>query len=115
MKGIAYKKTDAERMSLHHKFGMSRCYCNQPSVNTGENEVSTGSIEKQRLKIILFSDTCAITYEAKQKVVRNVVDTLYDILEIDSEDKVKLSVAADSDLGTIFSITVPVRSFKPEL
>jgi hypothetical protein len=53
--------------------------------------------------------SCAVIFEAKQKVLSNVVDTLSDILEIDSEDKVQLSVSADSDLGTIYSITVPVR------
>jgi len=57
---------------------------------------------------------CAVIFEAKQKVLSNVVDTLSDILEIDSEDKVQLSVSADSDLGTIYSITVPVRRLKPE-
>ncbi|KAG6735603.1 hypothetical protein POTOM_061753 [Populus tomentosa] len=31
---------------------------------------------------------------------------LSDILEIDSKDKVQLSVSADSDLGTIYSITM---------
>lgn len=56
----------------------------------------------------------AVIFEAKQKVLSNVVDTLSDILEIDSEDKVQLSVSADSDLGTIYSITVPVRRLKPE-
>ncbi|KAL9343635.1 hypothetical protein Peur_064066 [Populus x canadensis] len=58
--------------------------------------------------------SCAVIFEAKQKVLSNVVDTLSDILEIDSEDKVQLSVSADSDLGTIYSITVPVRRLKPE-
>jgi len=58
--------------------------------------------------------SCAVIFEAKQKVLSNVVDTLPDILEIDSEDKVQLSVSADSDLGTIYSITVPVRRLKPE-
>jgi hypothetical protein len=41
------------------------------------------------------------------------MNTLSDFVEIDSQDKVQLSVSTDSDLGTIYSITVPVRRVKP--
>jgi len=74
---------------------------------------SNANIAKQRLKMILFSDRCAVTDEAKQKIVSNVMNTLSDFVEIDSQDKVQLSVSTDSDLGTIYSITVPVRRVKP--
>ncbi|KAF9626449.1 hypothetical protein IFM89_034383 [Coptis chinensis] len=50
---------------------------------------SNARIAKQRLKMILFSDRCAVSDEAKQKIVSNVVD-----------------------LGTIYSVTVPVRRVK---
>ncbi|CAK7322980.1 unnamed protein product [Dovyalis caffra] len=75
---------------------------------------SNAKIAKQRLKMILFSDRCAVTDEAKQKIVSNVMDTLSDFVEIDSQDKVQLSVSTDLDLGTIYSITVPVKRVKPE-
>ncbi|XP_019433390.1 PREDICTED: cell division topological specificity factor homolog, chloroplastic [Lupinus angustifolius] len=75
---------------------------------------SNARIAKQRLKMILFSDRCAISDEAKQKIVSNVVRALSDFVEIESQDKVQLSVSADTDLGTIYSVTVPVRRVKPE-
>lgn len=75
---------------------------------------SNANIAKQRLKMILFSDRCAVSDEAKQKIVNNVVSALSDFVEIESQDKVQLSVSTDPDLGTIYSVTVPVRRVKSE-
>ncbi|KAF8408154.1 hypothetical protein HHK36_007296 [Tetracentron sinense] len=75
---------------------------------------SNANIAKQRLKMILFSDRCAVSDEAKQKIVSNIVGALSDFVVIDSEDKVQLSVSTDPDLGTVYSVTVPVRRVKPE-
>ncbi|OVA13397.1 Septum formation topological specificity factor MinE [Macleaya cordata] len=83
-----------------------------PSPTTIRN--SNANIAKQRLKMILFSDRCAVSDEAKQKIVSNIVGALSDFVEIDSEDKVQLSVSTDPDIGTVYSVTVPVRRVKPE-
>ncbi|KAL5723018.1 hypothetical protein ACHQM5_006464 [Ranunculus cassubicifolius] len=73
---------------------------------------SNARIAKQRLKMILFSDRCAVSDEAKQKIVSNIVGALSDFVEIESQDKVQLSVSTDPDLGTVYSVTVPVRRVK---
>ncbi|KAG8383060.1 hypothetical protein BUALT_Bualt05G0145400 [Buddleja alternifolia] len=78
-----------------------------PSPTSRRN--SNANVAKQRLKMILFSDRCAVSDEAKQKIVSNVVNALSDFVEIESEDKVQLSVSTDPDMGTIYSVTVPVR------
>ncbi|KAJ4961160.1 hypothetical protein NE237_021070 [Protea cynaroides] len=75
---------------------------------------SNAKIAKQRLKMILFSDRCAVSDEAKHKIVKNIVAALSDFVEIDSKDNVQLSVSTDPDLGTVYSVTVPVRRVKPE-
>ncbi|KAJ7953871.1 Cell division topological specificity factor-like, chloroplastic [Quillaja saponaria] len=75
---------------------------------------SNARTAKQRLKMILFSDRCAVSDDAKRKIVNNIVHALSDFVEIESQDKVQLSVSTDSDLGTIYSVTVPVRRVKPE-
>lgn len=75
---------------------------------------SNASIAKQRLKMILFSDRCAVSDEAKRKIVTNIVRALSDFVEIESQDKVQLSVSTDSDIGTVYSVTVPVRRVKQE-
>ncbi|KAK4765572.1 hypothetical protein SAY86_026662 [Trapa natans] len=73
---------------------------------------SNARIAKQRLKMILFSDRCAVSDEAKQKIVTNIVHALSEFVEIESQEKVQLTVSTDTDLGTIYSVTVPVRRVK---
>ncbi|ESQ28310.1 hypothetical protein EUTSA_v10019103mg [Eutrema salsugineum] len=75
---------------------------------------SNARIAKQRLKMILFSDRCAVSDDAKRKIVNNIIHALSDFVEIESEEKVELNVSTDGDLGTIYSVTVPVRRVKPE-
>ncbi|EEF50800.1 cell division topological specificity factor homolog, chloroplastic [Ricinus communis] len=75
---------------------------------------SNARVAKQRLKMILFSDRCAVSDEAKRKIVSNIVHALSEFVVIESQDKVQLSVTADSDLGTVYSVTVPVRRVRPE-
>ncbi|GFY98407.1 homologue of bacterial MinE 1 [Actinidia rufa] len=75
---------------------------------------SNANIAKQRLKMILFSDRCVVSDEAKQKIVSNIVNALSEFVEIESQDNVQLSVSTDSGLGTFYSVTVPVRRVKPE-
>ncbi|XP_073049096.1 cell division topological specificity factor homolog, chloroplastic-like [Primulina eburnea] len=83
-----------------------------PSTTSRKN--SNANIAKQRLKMILFSDRCDVSEVAKQKIVSNVVTALSDFVEIESQDKVQLSVSTDPDHGTIYSVTVPVRRVRSE-
>ncbi|KAK9675974.1 hypothetical protein RND81_11G045300 [Saponaria officinalis] len=75
---------------------------------------SNAMIAKQRLKMILFADRCAVSDEARKKIVKSIVSALSDYVEIESQDKVQLSVSTDMGLGTVCSVTVPVRRVKPE-
>ncbi|KAI3903023.1 hypothetical protein MKW92_033725 [Papaver armeniacum] len=81
-----------------------------PSTTTQRK--SNANIAKKRLKMILFSDRCAVSDEAKQKIVSNIVGALSDFVVIDSEDKVQLSVSTDPDIGTVYSVIVPVKRVK---
>ncbi|KZV14404.1 cell division topological specificity factor, chloroplastic [Dorcoceras hygrometricum] len=83
-----------------------------PSTTSTNN--SNAQIAKQRLKMILFSDRCDVSEVAKQKIVSSVVRALSDFVEIESQDKVQLSMSTDPDHGTIYSVTVPVRRVRSE-
>ncbi|KAG4158585.1 hypothetical protein ERO13_D02G127801v2 [Gossypium hirsutum] len=95
------------------------------SPNTGSQEVESillnainmSFFERLNLawKIVFPSPaTRRISDEAKQKIVKNIVRTPSDFVEMESKDKVQLSVSTDSDLGTIYSVTVPVQRVKAE-
>nr|GEW20830.1 cell division topological specificity factor homolog, chloroplastic [Tanacetum cinerariifolium] len=101
----AINMTFVERLSLAWKIIF-------PSPTMIQN--SNANIAKQRLKMILFSDRCAVSDEAKQKIVSNVVNALQDFVVIEPQDKVQLSVSTDPTLGTIYSVTVPVRRVRAE-
>ncbi|XP_062204434.1 cell division topological specificity factor homolog, chloroplastic-like [Phragmites australis] len=77
-------------------------------------ENSNANIAKQRLKMILFSDRCEVSDEAKKKIVENVVEALSEFVEIESRDNVQVDISTDAGLGTVYSVTVPVRRVKPE-
>ncbi|MBA0765613.1 hypothetical protein Gotri_014775 [Gossypium trilobum] len=95
------------------------------SPNTGSQEVESillnainmSFFERLNLawKIVFPSPaTRRISDGAKQKIVKNIVRTPSDFVEMESKDKVQLSVSTDSDLGTIYSVTVPVQRVKAE-
>ncbi|XP_062202349.1 cell division topological specificity factor homolog, chloroplastic-like isoform X2 [Phragmites australis] len=77
-------------------------------------ENSNANIAKQRLKMILFSDRCEVSDEAKKKIVENIVEALSEFVEIESRDNVQVDISTDAGLGTVYSVTVPVRRVKPE-
>ncbi|XP_078163378.1 cell division topological specificity factor homolog, chloroplastic-like [Carex rostrata] len=74
---------------------------------------SNAKIARQRLKMVLFSDRCSVSDLAKKKILENVVKTLSEFVDIESKDKVELNVSTDSDIGTLYSVTIPVRRVKP--
>ncbi|EFJ23826.1 hypothetical protein SELMODRAFT_415331 [Selaginella moellendorffii] len=82
-----------------------------PSNSSAE---TSANIAKQRLKMVLIADRCAVSDAAKRMIVSNVVGAMSHFVEVESEEKVQLNVTTDSELGTIYSITIPVRRVKPE-
>ncbi|KAA3483737.1 cell division topological specificity factor-like protein, chloroplastic [Gossypium australe] len=66
---------------------------------------SNANIAKQRLKMLLLSDRCAVSDEEKQKIVKNIVRTLSDFVEMESKDKrVKAEYQEVNGAGTITNI-----------
>lgn len=100
---------DAINMNFFERLGLAWKILFPPTM---ARRSSNANIAKQRLKMIIFSDRCAVSDVAKRKIVSNIVGALSDFVEIDSEDKVQLSVSTDPDLGTVYSVTVPVRRVK---
>ena len=98
-------KSFSERLSLAWRILF-------PSTTTRKS--SNARIAKQRLKMILYSDRCEVSDEAKQKIVSSIVEALSDFVEIESQDKVQLNVSNNSGLGIVYSVIVPVRRVKPE-
>ncbi|KAJ6827837.1 cell division topological specificity factor-like protein, chloroplastic [Iris pallida] len=98
-------KSFSERLSLARRILF-------PSAKETSN--SNARIAKQRLRMILCSDRCEVSDEAKGKIVSSIVQALSDFVEIESQDEVQLNISNDEGLGTVYSVAVPVRRVKPE-
>eukprot|EP00899_Mesostigma_viride_P011504 jgi/Mesvir1/20354/Mv19940-RA.1 len=62
--------------------------------------------------MILIADRCTMSQESMTEMKKSIVNALSGYVEIDREDKVDLSVTMDPDLGTIYSVSVPVKRVK---
>eukprot|EP00898_Chlorokybus_atmophyticus_P000293 jgi/Chlat1/1264/Chrsp115S01697 len=77
-------------------------------------ESSARERAKKRLRMILVADRCALSPASMAEMKRSIVRALSSYVEIEKEDKVDLAVSSDPELGTIYSVSVPVRRVKPE-
>jgi septum formation topological specificity factor MinE len=69
---------------------------------------------KQRLRMILVADRCGMAAASLSDMKAAVVRVLADYVEVDGgEDLVEIKVSSDQELGTVYSVAVPVRRVKP--
>ena len=82
--------------------------------NTRRRRLSPRDTAKERLSLILVADRCSLSSEVMSNMKESIVRALEDYVEVESKDDVDLSVTADDDLGTVYSVSVPVRCVRPE-
>jgi len=71
---------------------------------------------KNRLRMILVADRCGMTQSSLYEMKHSIVQVLSDFVEVEGgEDLVDVSVTADGEAGTIYSVSVPVRRIKPSV
>jgi len=73
---------------------------------------SAADIGKERLRVVLFSDRAELSPEVYDDLRESVVRALSAYVEISDEEDVNMSVSAVPDMGTVFSVTVPVKRLK---
>lgn len=70
---------------------------------------------KNRLRMILVADRCALAPESVTEMRNSIVEALADYVEIENNDVeggIDLTVSTDPELGTIYSVSVPVKSVR---
>eukprot|EP00897_Mesotaenium_endlicherianum_P010306 jgi/Mesen1/9303/ME000060S08742 len=75
---------------------------------------SIAEIAKERLRVVLISDRGEVSPEVRRLIRSKVIEAMSEFVEVVSEDEVEVKLAADPALGTIYSVTVPVRRVRPE-
>ncbi|KAF8065565.1 Wdr78 [Scenedesmus sp. PABB004] len=69
---------------------------------------------KQRLRMILVADRCGMSPAGLTEMKRNILKSIGDFVDIDSEEQIDVSITSDPDVGTVYSVAVPIRRVKPE-
>ena len=70
---------------------------------------------KDRLRMILVADRCALSEQNMEQMKDTIVEALEEYVEVDKAEEVDLAVSNDSDMGVVYSVSVPVRRVKPAL
>eukprot|EP00887_Chlorella_sp_A99_P001623 scaffold8.g1623.t1 len=69
---------------------------------------------KKRLRMILVADRCGMSADSLSVMKERIVHAMSEYVDISEEEAVEVSLSVDPDLGTIYSVAVPVRRVKPQ-
>jgi len=90
-----------------------------PPSNRAETGESAKESAKKRLRMILVADRCNMTPRSMSEMKKSIVTAISDYVEVEEDCDVDLSVTTDPDMGTIYSVSVPVKrvktSFDPDV
>jgi cell division topological specificity factor MinE len=77
-------------------------------------EVRPKEEAKQRLRMILVADRCGMSPAGLTEMKRNILNAIEEFVDIDSEEQIDVSITSDPEVGTVYSVAVPIRRVKPE-
>ena len=77
-------------------------------------EVRPKEEAKQRLRMILVADRCGMSPAGLTEMKRNILHAIEEFVDIDSEEQIDVSITTDPEVGTVYSVAVPIRRVKPE-
>jgi len=62
--------------------------------------------------MILVADRCGVTPDSLAGMRESIVKAMEQYVEVEDEDSVEVNLSMDPDIGTIYSVAVPVRRVK---
>jgi septum formation topological specificity factor MinE len=68
---------------------------------------------KKRLRMILVADRCGMSSDSLVGMRESIVKAMTDYVEIESNEGVEVNMSMDPEVGTIYSVAVPIRRVKP--
>lgn len=70
---------------------------------------------KKRLRMILVADRCGMSSDSLAGMRESIVRAMESFVEVESEEAVEVNLSMDPEIGTIYSVAVPVRRVKPSM
>ena len=65
--------------------------------------------------MILVADRCGMSTDSLVGMRESIVKAMADFVEVESEEAVEVNLSMDPEIGTIYSVAVPVRRVKPTM
>eukprot|EP00854_Cymbomonas_tetramitiformis_P022171 gene22171-26725_t len=79
----------------------------------GEEPAGNARVDaKNRLKMILVADRCSMSPQSVSDMKDSIVTAISNYVEVDDGNTVDLEISNHPDMGTIYSVTVPVKRVK---
>ncbi|GAX79851.1 hypothetical protein CEUSTIGMA_g7291.t1 [Chlamydomonas eustigma] len=69
---------------------------------------------KKRLRMVLVADRCGMSPASLTEMKKTIVTALQEFVDIEAEDAIEVSISNDVQLGTVYSVNIPVRRVKPD-
>lgn len=77
-------------------------------------ELSAKEQGKQRLRMILVADRCGLSPVGLTEMKKNILRSIEAYVDIESEEQIEVSITLEPEVGTVYSVAVPIRRVKPE-
>eukprot|EP00793_Prasinoderma_coloniale_P000381 PRCOL_00005365-RA len=78
-----------------------------------ENRGSAAEVAKSRLRMVLVADRCLMSQDGISEMKGDIVSVVREYVEITGENDVEVQIEEDDELGTVYSVTVPVQRVAP--
>ena len=75
-------------------------------------EVSPKEEVKKRLKMVLVADRCGMTPQSLGEMKGSIVRALQDYVDIEQEDAIEVAISNSPELGTVYSVNIPIKRVK---
>ncbi len=64
--------------------------------------------------MILVADRCGMNQSSLYEMKHQIVRAVSEYVDIEGEELVEVNITTDPDLGTIYSVAMPVKRVKPQ-
>jgi cell division topological specificity factor MinE len=68
---------------------------------------------KKRLRMILVADRCGMSSDSLVGMRESIVKAMTQYVEVEQSEAVEVNMDMDPEMGTIYSVAVPVKRVKP--
>ena len=68
---------------------------------------------KKRLRMILVADRCALSPQSMSDMKSEIVRVVSEFVVVDQGEAVDVNMTNDEEMGTIYSVSIPVKRVKP--